>query len=112
MLDVKVIKAPALTYRDIADALVKGRFYASQGPEIRGLWLEDNVLHVDCSPAVRVYCITKARRCMAGYGENGGLAEHAAFELRPEDGYVRISVQDEKGNRADSNAYFTDELFG
>ena len=45
------------------------------------------------------------------YGENGGLAEHAAFQIRPSDGYVRISVQDEKGNRADSNAYFTDELF-
>ena len=107
-----VLKAPALTYKDIADALVKGHFYASQGPAIKGLWLEDDVLHVECSPAVRVYCITKARRCMAGYGENGGLAEHAAFQIRPSDGYVRISIQDEKGNRADSNAYFTDELFG
>ena len=107
-----VIKAPALTYKAIADALVAGHFYASQGPAIKGLWLDGSVLHVACSPAVRVYCITKARRCMAGYGENGGLCEHAAFEIRPTDGYVRISVQDEKGNRADSNAYFTDELFG
>ena len=48
---------------------------------------------------------------MAGYGENGGLAEHAEFQIRPSDGYVRVSVQDEKGNRADSNAFFTDELF-
>ncbi|MBQ6067468.1 MAG: PHP domain-containing protein [Clostridia bacterium] len=106
-----VVKAPALTYRAIADALLAGHFYASQGPEIKGLWLDGNVLNVECSPAVRVYCITKARRCMAGYGENGGLAEHAEFQIRPSDGYVRISVQDEKGNRADSNAYFTDELF-
>ena len=105
------LKAPRLDYPSIANALVKGHFYASQGPEIYALWFEDGVLHVECSPAVRVYCITRARRCMAAYGENGAPATNAAFALRPEDGYVRISVQDAQGLRADSNAYFTDELF-
>ena len=38
-------------------------------------------------------------------------ATAAAFRIRPGDGYFRISVQDEKGLRADSNAYFTDEVF-
>ena len=106
-----MIKAKELTYRAIADALVAGDFYASQGPEIKALWLDGDTLHVECSPAVRIYCITKARRCMAGYGENGGPATSADFAIRPSDGYVRISVQDEKGLRADSNAFFTDELF-
>ena len=105
------IKAPRLDYPSIANALVKGDFYASQGPEIYALYMEDNVLHVECSPAVRIYCIARARRCQAAYGENGGLATHGAFEIRPEDGYVRISVQDEKGRRADTNAWFTDTLF-
>ena len=105
------IKAPRLDYPGIANALIKGHFYASQGPEIHALYFENGVLHVECSPAVRVYCITRARRCMAGYGENGAPATRAAFEIRPEDGYVRVSVQDEHGLRADSNAYFTDELF-
>ena len=105
------LKAPALTYHDVANALLKGHFYASQGPEIYALYMEDDVLHVECSPAARIYCITEARRCQAAYGENGCLATHGTFELRPEDGYVRISVQDEHGLRADSNAYFPDQLF-
>ena len=105
------IKAPQLDYPGIARALLAGHFHASQGPEINALYFEDGVLHVECSPAVRIYCITRARRCQAAYGENGGPAVSADFKLRPEDGYVRISVQNEKGLRADSNAYFTDELF-
>ena len=105
------IKAPALTYPEIANALRQGHFYASQGPEIRALYMEDGVLHVECSPAVRIYCISEARRCQAFYGENGGLATHGEFKLRPEDGYVRISVQDARGLRADSNAYFPEQLF-
>ena len=105
------IKAPRLDYPSVASALLKGHFYASQGPEIYALEFENGRLRVKCSPAVRIYCITRARRCMAAYGENGALATEAAFDLRPEDGYVRISVQDERGLRADSNAYFTDELF-
>ena len=105
-----VIKAPRLDYESIASALLAGHFYASQGPEIRALWMDDDILHVECSPAVRIYCITKSRSSMAGYGENGAPATAAEFRIRPDDGYFRISVQDEKGLRADSNAYFTDEL--
>lgn len=106
------LKAPSLTYPDIAAALVGGDFYASQGPEIHDLYFEDGVLHVECSPVVRVYCITESRDNQAAYGGNGGLATHAAFRIRPEYGYVRISVQDEAGLRADSRAFFPDELFG
>ncbi|MCR5041947.1 MAG: PHP domain-containing protein [Clostridia bacterium] len=106
-----VLKAPRLDYKSIAHALVAGDFYASQGPEIKALWFDEGVLHVECSPAVRIYCITKACRCMAGYGKNGAPATEADFVIEPTDGYVRISVQDEKGLRADSNAFFTDELF-
>ena len=105
------IKAPRLDYRSIADALVKGHFYASQGPEIYELYLEDDVLHVECSPAFRINCITQARNCKAAYGETGAPATHASFQIQPEDGYVRISVQDAHGLRADTQAYFTDEFF-
>lgn len=106
-----MIKAPRLDYESIAAALTAGHFYASQGPQIRALWMEDDLLHVECSPAVRVYCITGARNFKAGYGENGALATRAEFRIDPDDVYFRISVQDESGLRADSNAYFTDEIF-
>lgn len=106
------LKAPRLDYSSVSKALLNGDFYASQGPEIYALCFEDGVLRVECSPAVRVFCITQARNSKAAYGENGALATSAEFKISPDDGYVRISVQDEKGLRADSRAFFPDELFG
>ena len=105
-----VIRAPALTYKDIANALLSGHFYASQGPEIRSLWLDENdVLHVSCSPADKLVCTVNRRRCMSRYGENGQPATEATFELLPADEWFRITVIDEHGLKADTNAYWVDE---
>ena len=50
-----MLKAPALTYSDLIDALDGGAFYASTGPIIENLWLEDGILHLECSPVRGVY---------------------------------------------------------
>lgn len=102
------IKAETLTYENIADALLKGNFYSSEGPEIYGLWLEGDKLHVECSPADKVTCTVNKRRCMSRYNENTGEITHAVFEIKPSDGYFRVTVTDKNGKKADTNAYFTD----
>ena len=50
-----MLKAPVLTYADLIDALDRGAFYASTGPIIENLWLEDGILHLECSPVRGVY---------------------------------------------------------
>ena len=50
-----MIKAPSLTYQGLIDALDQGSFYASTGPVIENLWLEDGMLHLECSPVRGVY---------------------------------------------------------
>lgn len=105
------IKAPRLDYKTIAAALTAGNFYASQGPEIQALWFEDGQIHVRCAAADRItanYGIRKAKAC---YAPEGGVLTEAAFDVRPEDRYVRVTVYDAAGRRADTNAYFTDTLF-
>lgn len=47
-----MIKAEELNYESVLSALKNYDFYASSGPEISELWLEDGVLHISCSPAV------------------------------------------------------------
>ena len=105
-----VIKAQSLTYESVAEALVSGSFYSSQGPEIYSLYLDGDKLHVECSPADKVVCTVNRRRCMSRYNEQTGEITHAVFDIKPSDGYFRITVVDKKGLRADTNAYFTDEL--
>jgi hypothetical protein len=106
-----MIKAEKLEYETITKALKDGNFYASQGPEIHSLWFEDGKIHVSCSPADRVILNTGIRRAACEYAENGELLTEVSFRVNPKDGYVRITVIDEKGYPANTNAYFTDELF-
>ncbi len=50
-----VLKAKELTYDALIESLDTGAYYASTGPMIRNLWLEDKVLHIECSPVCAVY---------------------------------------------------------
>lgn len=103
------VKADSLTYKNITDSLLNGNFYASRGPEIQELWLEDDVVHISCSPAAKIEMVTgirKARSIIAPAGES--LCE-AEFKVEPHYGYIRITVTDEHGKTADTNAYFLNE---
>ncbi len=105
-----MIKAPKLEYTAITDALVNGNFYASQGPEIHSLTFENGKLSITCSPAESIVLTTGRRRTKAFYANTEGVTQ-AEFDVFKEDGYVRITVTDQKGKHANTNAYFCDELF-
>lgn len=104
-----MIKATSLDYLTIMEALEKGHFYASWGPNINSLWVEDDSIHITCSPANRIVVTYQSRR---SYALNGKGLTEAVFKLRPDDGYVRITVVDGNGRCADTNAYFMSDLLG
>ena len=106
-----VIKAENLEYETVTKALSDGHFYASQGPKIHDLWIEDGMLHVTCSGAARVTMTTGRRKAYPVYSHMGEPVEHASFPVSLEDIYVRVTVTDASGYHANTNAYFTDEIF-
>ena len=106
-----MIKADKLEYKVITSALVAGHFYASQGPQIFDLWFEDSKIHIRCSDAQCIALTTGARRAKAVYADASGFLNEAEFEVMPEDRYIRITVTDPTGKHANTNAYFTDELY-
>ncbi len=106
-----VIKAEKLEYTAITDALLKGNFYASMGPEIKELYYEDGKVFIKTSPAERIIMHCGCRRASVMIREKGQKLVSASFAV-PEDAiYVRFSVEDKHGKRADSNAYFLDEFY-
>ena len=105
-----MIKADKLKYEKITDALSDGNFYASTGPEIFNLYVEDGRIYVECSEAVSILFNTDRRSAKAKFAENGNLITCADFPLDENDGYIRITVRDVNGNYADTRAYYTDEL--
>ncbi len=114
-----VIFADKLEYNTIMDAMEKGDFYASTGPQIEELYIEDGILHVRCSPVQQIALATERRYSAAIKAENEKLLTEAAFDLNwffensqdtaPWKPYFRLVLKDEKGNKAYTRAYFNDE---
>ena len=105
-----MIKATALTREAIAQALLAGNFYASEAPKIYDLYVEDGELHVTTSPAREIALVTRTRAHRVVYrttDENGNRipVTEATFKFTPEDGYIRITVTDEDGRHANTQAY-------
>lgn len=101
-----MIKAEKLEYRTIMKALKDGNFYASQGPQITELWMEDGKVHIECSDAERIILRTKYRRGKTLGGINGNPITAADFDVFPEDVYFHITVTDRYGKHAHTQAYF------
>lgn len=106
-----MIKADKLEYKTVTDALVKGNFYASEAPEIYDLWFENGTIHIDCSPARRIILHGAGRYLKEVTAPEGEMLTSAEFEVLPEFKYVRLTVHDAEDKHANTNAYFTDELF-
>ena len=101
-----MIGADELTYDKVISAMEKGEFYCTSGrdnpPQIHALYVEDNTIKVDCSPAVDVMM---NGYCRAFRRETGNGITHAEFPLDPNDVYFRITVRDARGNNAHTHAY-------
>lgn len=106
-----VIKADKLDYTTIFESLKAGNFYASTGPQIKELYIEDNALHVKTSPAARITLTTEARKSLAAYPEKNAEAIcDAVFPLDRiyEGAYLRINVDDGHGHFAWSQPIYTE----
>ena len=103
----------------VIEALRRGRFYASAGPRIRDVMIEEDAVTVRCSPARSVRlrsgpwdgCAVNAESGMGNWrGEEGerdgdGLITVARFGLPEFWRWARVEVEDVRGRRAWSNPF-------
>lgn len=107
-----VIMADKLEYKAVTDALVKGNFYATEGPTIKNLYIEDGKIVVETSGVAGVRLNTGTRYAKLVSNSNGTAVTRAVFDIPEENSwlYFRITATDFGGKCAYSNAYFMDEL--
>jgi hypothetical protein len=105
-----MIKAKSLEYKAITDALFAGEFYASQGPEIKEIYVEDGKLFVNTSDAARITIVTGIRRAKAVHAKDGEPVNSISLTVEDNMKYVRVVVTDKEGKEAYSRAYFVDEI--
>ena len=104
------ILAPELTYESVIQALEKGDFYSSMGPQILSLSFDGNKVHIETSDALQItmFCGGKSTKVVRGDFENP--VHEADFEIPAEAPYVRLNVCDAHGRYADTRGFFRDEL--
>ncbi len=104
------INADSLNYGTIINALKSGDFYASTGPEIYSLTFEDNKVKIETSPVKEIGLATKGRRAPTIHANDGEFVTSAEFDIREDDGFFRLRIEDDKGKRAYTQAYPVKEI--
>lgn len=98
-----VLKAPSLSYATLTDALDQGAFFASTGPMFQNLWLEDGVLHIECSPVRGVYIHGNLYRHRASKVVSGDILTELDIDIRDtfaDSGYLFVKIMDTNGGCA------------
>lgn len=97
------VKAASCTVPDIMQAIQWGSFYSSTGPVIEDFYIEDNTIHVECSPCERIIFSGDMRYFQRSLGTN--LTEFSV-PLKGREKYVRVQCIDKYGRTAYGNPIF------
>ena len=101
-----MVKAEALEPELLLEALKRGDYYSSQGPQIHDIAIEGNEAIVACSPASAIVAVGGGIGTKLVHGQD---ITRASVPLdRCQGPYVRITVVDDKGRRAWSNPIWRD----
>lgn len=105
------VRAEKLDYTSIFDALKRGDFYSSAGPEIYECYYDDEecAIHIKCSPAAAIYVNSDGIAGNQAYPEHmGETITEAVLPVRQDIGFefIRVTVIDERGNRAHTKAFW------
>lgn len=105
-----MIAADRFTYEGLTEALEKGNSYASSGPLIYSLFIEDGHLICHTSPASRVVLHSEGRWVRTVKGEDGYIDRVAIpLDKAKLGGYFRLEVVDKNDRHAYTRAYETDK---
>lgn len=105
-----MIKSEKLTHEAVTDALLNHNFYATQGPEIYELYIEDGKIHLTCEAVKTIIMHTKGRYFRMEIAPAGEFLNSARFEI-PDDEFCWFEIIDAYGRHATTNAYFRDNDF-
>ncbi len=104
-----VVKAPQLKYDALIQAMDHGALYASNGPMFHNLWLEGDLLHVQCSPVCGVFVHGKYLFYKAAELEATDCLTDVTIDisgLRACSPYIWVQLRDKNGKKAWATPYW------
>ena len=100
-----VVKAADRSPQAIIEAMKAGSFYTSTGPSIYEFYVEDDYVHVVCSPCVRIYINGERRQYQRKLGRH---VTEFVTKLKGDEKLIRAECMDAAGRSAYSNPIFFD----
>jgi hypothetical protein len=97
-----MIRAAELSVEAVMEALLRGRYYSSIGPQIKDLRIADGRIRVKTSPVRSIALVSTPGRGGRAFGREGRNITQAEFAL-PASRYCRIEAIDREGKVAWSN---------
>lgn len=96
-----MVKAASNSCKDLTEAILRGDYYATQGPELH-VKREGDKIVVDCSACVMINFLSNLSfaRDRKLRGEN---LTHGEYVIKQDEKWIRVEVMDEYGNYAWSN---------
>lgn len=109
-----MVKAEKLTQDAICEAILKGDYYSSSGPELYHWELKNDRLEVECSPVKKINFIVGGLVGMGltCFGKTGEQITKAEYPINGNEKYIRIECEDGKGHTAWSNPIYFQVMNG
>jgi hypothetical protein len=113
-----MIEAERLDYSSVLKSMEEGTMYASNGPLIKELYVENGNLSIRCSEVKEIFLTTERRWTRVAKGEDITFAEFDLTEYlqankiyaHREPLYIRLTIVDKAGRKAWTRAYFDFEI--
>ena len=84
--------------------------YSSMGPVFKEVSMDGNKIHIECSEVDNIIVYTGSKSPKVVRAKDGETITSANFEIDERAIFVRVSIGDKLGKRADTRGYFRDEL--
>jgi len=96
------------TQDSILSAIKAGLFYASNGPELKNIKIEDGAITAETSPVVSIAFISSPSRGTKYWAKDKPLTT-ATYTPRKHEAYIRVEATDQNGRTAWSNPIYLSE---
>lgn len=104
------VLADKLSYRDLTEALERGDTYATTGPEIESLSVENGRITLSSTPVLNVFLHIDGKRSGIRTHHGGTPFTETVIDLPKNATRFRLELVDARGRRATTRAYYAEEL--
>ena len=105
-----VVQAEEFSKAAICQGFKNGTFYASCGPIVKSMVIEDGVLKMECTPARHIQIVGYDRDGFDFRNLDKTLIDKIEWKIDPTMRYFRVVIIDAEGNRAWCQPVFVEEL--